>query len=542
MRKHSRVTTEYSNDLVNQKKLREGAFDNIFLASLFEPVARRNLRQKYQSSEPYRHLSIYPACNDFRLRCVLKEVKEQLNATFKETDLFKVYQTCDLGGFSSKLKQSPELLALRSSIYSNEFCKLISDISGCGILSDRIDCSCNIYCQGGHLLCHDDVIGTRAISFILYLTDPEEPWTESDGGALELFDKEECDPFPRTYPSKFILPNWNKFVFFEVKPGESFHAIQEILGEKPRISISGWFHFTDSNMLTKYASREQLSNKTDKICELKNRIPRSIYDLSNKYELSSKDILFLSGWISAEYLTKANISAIRKKFSSDKCVQLRFFLKPQISENINALLFGKRRTDKNTGRHKKMSRNWKVNGPPHKHRYLKLETRGKYFLNDVEVCSTFFSLQESLFKSIAYNRWLLAVTGQTVTESKSVIRNFRRGEDYTIAHHNSNSKVRQLQSTLCFVKCDTKSEHHAWTSGNFGGFECFIPTLPEVEDSASTAEVYDTTSSEEHLISVQASFNTLSLVQNDSCDFFFIKYLSKFAPSDRYDVHFCYNI
>ena len=33
--------------------------------------------------------------------------------------------------------------------------------------------------------------------------------------------------------------------------------------------------------------------------------------------------------------------------------------------------------------------------------------------------------------------------------------------------------------------------------------------------------VYDTTSSGEHLISVQASFNTLSLVQNDSCDFFF---------------------
>ena len=151
---------------------------------------------------------------------------------------------------------------------------------------------------------------------------------------------------------------------------ERVSIIQEILGEKPTLAFSGWFHFTDSNMLTKYASREQLSNKTDKICELKNRIPRSIYDLSNKYELSSKDILFLSGWISAEYLTKANISAIRKKFSSDKCVQLRFFLKPQISENINALLFGKRRTDKSTGRHKKMSRNWKVNGPPHKHRYL----------------------------------------------------------------------------------------------------------------------------------------------------------------------------
>ncbi len=29
----------------------------------------------------------------------------------------------------------------------------------CGDLSDKIDCSCNVYAKGGHLLCHDDVIG-----------------------------------------------------------------------------------------------------------------------------------------------------------------------------------------------------------------------------------------------------------------------------------------------------------------------------------------------------------------------------------------------
>jgi Rps23 Pro-64 3,4-dihydroxylase Tpa1-like proline 4-hydroxylase len=34
---------------------------------------------------------------------------------------------------------------------------------------------------------HDDVIGTRAVSFIIYLTDPDEPWTAEDGGALELY-------------------------------------------------------------------------------------------------------------------------------------------------------------------------------------------------------------------------------------------------------------------------------------------------------------------------------------------------------------------
>jgi Rps23 Pro-64 3,4-dihydroxylase Tpa1-like proline 4-hydroxylase len=41
--------------------------------------------------------------------------------------------------------------------------------------------------QGGHLLNHDDVISTRAVSFIIYLTDPDEPWTAEDGGALELY-------------------------------------------------------------------------------------------------------------------------------------------------------------------------------------------------------------------------------------------------------------------------------------------------------------------------------------------------------------------
>ena len=38
--------------------------------------------------------------------------------------------------------------------------------------------------QGGHLLCHDDVIGTRRVSYIVYLTDPDEPWRADDGGTM----------------------------------------------------------------------------------------------------------------------------------------------------------------------------------------------------------------------------------------------------------------------------------------------------------------------------------------------------------------------
>ena len=45
----------------------------------------------------------------------------------------------------------------------------------------------NIHAQGGHLLCHDDVIGDRAVSYIIYLVDPDVPWTADDGGSLELY-------------------------------------------------------------------------------------------------------------------------------------------------------------------------------------------------------------------------------------------------------------------------------------------------------------------------------------------------------------------
>jgi len=41
---------------------------------------------------------------------------------------------------------------------------------GCGELSDQTDCACNIHPFGGHLLCHDDVIGNRRVSYIIYLT------------------------------------------------------------------------------------------------------------------------------------------------------------------------------------------------------------------------------------------------------------------------------------------------------------------------------------------------------------------------------------
>lgn len=76
----------------------------------------------------------------------------------------QVYQTGDLGAMEAGDTRCPQLLSLRAAIYSPDFRAFVERLTGCGPLSERTDCSCNVYAHGGGLLCHDDVIGTRRVS------------------------------------------------------------------------------------------------------------------------------------------------------------------------------------------------------------------------------------------------------------------------------------------------------------------------------------------------------------------------------------------
>ena len=111
----------------------------------------------------------------------------------------------------------------------------------------------NTHPHSGHLLCHDDVIGDRAVSFIIYLVDPDG-WTADDGGALELYPltdlskvyfemmhgdlrsflararlltsaflrtgmNVQAQGVPALSPSTTIVPQFNCMAFFNVLPG-----------------------------------------------------------------------------------------------------------------------------------------------------------------------------------------------------------------------------------------------------------------------------------------------------------------------------------
>ena len=133
----------------------------------FLPEVLAQHKAKYADAKPYTHGVVTPLCDDARLRAVQAEMREHLTANFKETDLFKVLQTGDLVTIDkadpSIVPKIPELLKLRAAIYSPQFRAMVQEMTGCAPLTDRIDCSANVYPRSGHLLCHDDAIGTRCI-------------------------------------------------------------------------------------------------------------------------------------------------------------------------------------------------------------------------------------------------------------------------------------------------------------------------------------------------------------------------------------------
>jgi hypothetical protein len=152
------------------------------------PNARFPEAGAFGAALPYPHGRVEPLLDTAFYEALRAEVK-QLVHTPKETDLFRLAQSPDLKNLDLNPDihaRLPHLLRLRDVLYSADFRRRMEDAAGlpAGTLNGKTDLASSIYTQGDHLLLHDDVIGTRVISFIVYLTDA--PWTEEDGGLLEL--------------------------------------------------------------------------------------------------------------------------------------------------------------------------------------------------------------------------------------------------------------------------------------------------------------------------------------------------------------------
>lgn len=420
-------------------------------------------------------------------------------------------------------------MELRDALYSAEFRTFVEQVTNCPKLNQKTDCSCNIYPQGGHLLCHDDVIGSRCVSYILYLTDPDSDWSESDGGALELYSVNP-EGQPDSTPVKKILPSWNQLVMFRVQPGVSFHSVQEVLTDSNhRLSISGWFH--SSQEANEASSLSTLNQLKDSSLEL---VPSFVFEvLTGDQELTEGDRNYLKQWVNESYLNSENIEKVYQSFQEEGSIQLQDFLTKEVFEEINILLA---EADQENS---EFTNDWKIQGPAHKQRYLKFDqTQPSQESKRSQLGLILHKIETQLFQSQSFCALLHELTGLTCLNGRSEVRSFRPGSDYTIAVYDQ-KKPDSLDAVLCFVNESQEEAKLKWDCGEVGGFEAYL--LADKEETAA-ADVYKADDEESGVLSVNPVSNTLNLVLADTGLIKFVKYVSAAAPGNRWDVSTEYQI
>ncbi|KAG8929087.1 hypothetical protein FRC02_006025 [Tulasnella sp. 418] len=470
-----------------------------FALGLLSDDSVRSLRNEYNTSEPYKYCKIDQLFDHTLLKNVKDEILKEIRFTEKETDIYKVHQTGDLASLSyltpEQLKLFPSLTQLRDALYSVQFRQFIRDITGCGPLSgSKQDMSVNSYKKGCHLLNHDDVIGTRRVSYILYLPLPEtKPWLPEYGGALELYPVTpvgpgELEPLPS--PSKVIPPSWNQFILFEVQPGHSFHSVEEVVvgtdeDGRQRLSISGWFHkpqegeegYLPEDPNRQMSSLEQLSIATTNL--------KPYHNSSAATSISASDVSFLEQFLNPIYVQAKTIEKLAARFADESSIELHSFLSEQLGKTLEDGLRIRDTTDGyiNGARGQTVPKHtsglggegdWVAKGPPHKQRYTtpfqQTDHKGMSIsssaMDSDSPTAILNALTNDLLPSAAFRNWLAAISSLVPSGHYIEARRFRPGLDYTLAR--SEEKGARLDVVLGLTP---RTDKDKWDEGQWGGWQ-----------------------------------------------------------------------
>jgi Rps23 Pro-64 3,4-dihydroxylase Tpa1-like proline 4-hydroxylase len=577
---------------VAQKSFRDGLFTSQVL---------HRYTEEYSNSVPYKHGVIDSLINDDLLRSVRKEIRENVHFTPKETDIYKIHQSGDLANLDgledAALEKLPSLLRLRDALYSPTFRKFVATVTGSGDLSGcKTDMAINVYTPGCHLLCHDDVIGSRRVSYILYLTDPDTPWRKEWGGALRLFptntfedDTGERTKTPSPYFTKTIPPAWNQLSFFAVQPGESFHDVEEVYhansnkvleqeGGRIRMAISGWYHIPQIGEDGYINGAEEKWGANSSLMQLKGNPDRYDFPQSQSFHaeetfvpgeekaLEESDIDFLLKYLAPTYLTPDTLEQISERFSSMSSVTLDGLLSKRYISKVREYIESRETLSTPETSEEFIEGSWETAKPPHKHRYLYKQPSLNFRDNNLEGFADLDPITELLevfLPSSQFRKWLQIATECEIENYDILARRFRRGLDYALATSHDGSPRLEinlgLTPTLGWAgdESEERYENHE-PEGNaskdavitekqksseedklddVGGHEVYMAT--DDDKDHTDAAIYQSSSDLEEdnvLFTMPASWNKMSIVLRDSGVLKFVKYVSKSAKGDRWDI------
>jgi len=181
----------------------------------------------FAKNTPYEHIILPNFFSSAKLKLVASALKQQPFAE-KNSDLFQFSQSGDLKTTRNKVFND-----FYKFLSSKEFISYVATLTSTK-LSKKIDCSCFVYQSTDYLLPHDDRLEGRKIAYVVNLSSLKE----KDGGSLDLFDSRNNQPHTIV---KSYAPTFNSLILFRVTP-LSFHQVAEVVADKERYTITGWFH------------------------------------------------------------------------------------------------------------------------------------------------------------------------------------------------------------------------------------------------------------------------------------------------------------
>ncbi len=175
--------------------------------------------------KPFPHFLIEKAFDPAILAAVKKALLKE-KFSLQNSDLFSFLQ------YDIDKSRNQTLQEFSSFLHSDTFIKKIIEITR--QKGKWTDVSAFIYEKTQYLLTHDDRMATRKVAYVVNLST----LSEEEGGALALYETQGKRP---TRITKRIFPVMNTLVLFIVSP-ESFHEVEEVVGDTQRITITGWLH------------------------------------------------------------------------------------------------------------------------------------------------------------------------------------------------------------------------------------------------------------------------------------------------------------
>jgi hypothetical protein len=306
-------------------------------------------------------------------------------------------------------------------------------------------------------------------------------------------------------------------------------------------------------------------------------------------DFDEADLEFLLKYIAPTYLTPDILEQISEHFEETSSITLSDILHPRFAARLREHVEAQEKlpTPVNS-KEVERSGEWRVARPPHKHRYLYLRPAGPDGLRAEREESPVTELLDVLLPSRQFRQWLQLATGCTVEGYDLLARRFRKGLDYTLATGHEGKP--RLELNLGFTPTpgwgdvedddddEEEEEEEEQTNGSsskangsskkgkgkgkapapkpapkpreepeeVGGHEVYMAGDDDqdgTDGGEQDAAVYKSSDSDDNILFFQAAaWNKLTIVLRDSGALRFVKYVSRAAKGDRWDISATYDV